>query len=86
MSYNNYLDADAAIGLCADLIRNRVRTFSPPPAHAPGHDHPAACVLIKHNNPCGAGVGDAPLDAYRRAYLGEFWRAATPWTKRLQRQ
>jgi phosphoribosylaminoimidazolecarboxamide formyltransferase/IMP cyclohydrolase len=27
-----------------------------------------ACVIVKHNNPCGAAVGDAPLDAYRRAF------------------
>jgi phosphoribosylaminoimidazolecarboxamide formyltransferase/IMP cyclohydrolase len=27
----------------------------------------AACAIIKHNNPCGAAVGDTPLEAYRRA-------------------
>jgi phosphoribosylaminoimidazolecarboxamide formyltransferase/IMP cyclohydrolase len=26
-----------------------------------------ACVIIKHNNPCGAAVGPTPLEAYRRA-------------------
>ena len=30
-------------------------------------DEPAACV-IKHTNPCGFAVGDAAVDAYRRAY------------------
>ena len=28
----------------------------------------AACVIIKHNNPCGAAVADTPLQAYRRAF------------------
>jgi phosphoribosylaminoimidazolecarboxamide formyltransferase/IMP cyclohydrolase len=27
----------------------------------------AACAIVKHNNPCGAAVGDSPLEAYRRA-------------------
>src|SRR5450755_1671249 len=27
-----------------------------------------ACVIIKHNNPCGAAVGSTPLEAYRRAF------------------
>jgi phosphoribosylaminoimidazolecarboxamide formyltransferase / IMP cyclohydrolase len=27
-----------------------------------------ACVIVKHNNPCGAAVGSDALDAYRRAF------------------
>jgi phosphoribosylaminoimidazolecarboxamide formyltransferase/IMP cyclohydrolase len=27
-----------------------------------------ACVIVKHNNPCGAAVGKDPADAYRRAF------------------
>jgi phosphoribosylaminoimidazolecarboxamide formyltransferase/IMP cyclohydrolase len=27
-----------------------------------------ACVIVKHNNPCGVAVGATPLDAYQRAY------------------
>jgi phosphoribosylaminoimidazolecarboxamide formyltransferase/IMP cyclohydrolase len=27
-----------------------------------------ACVIVKHNNPCGVAVGPSPLDAYRRAF------------------
>ncbi len=26
-----------------------------------------ACVIVKHNNPCGVALGDDPLDAYERA-------------------
>jgi phosphoribosylaminoimidazolecarboxamide formyltransferase/IMP cyclohydrolase len=28
----------------------------------------AACVIIKHNNPCGCAVADTGLEAYRRAF------------------
>jgi phosphoribosylaminoimidazolecarboxamide formyltransferase/IMP cyclohydrolase len=27
-----------------------------------------ACVIIKHNNPCGVGVGSSVLEAYQRAF------------------
>ncbi len=27
-----------------------------------------ACVIVKHNNPCGAAIGSDALDAYRRAF------------------
>jgi phosphoribosylaminoimidazolecarboxamide formyltransferase/IMP cyclohydrolase len=30
-----------------------------------------ACAIIKHNNPCGAAVGESALDAYRRAFAGD---------------
>jgi phosphoribosylaminoimidazolecarboxamide formyltransferase/IMP cyclohydrolase len=28
----------------------------------------AACVIVKHNNPCGVAIADTALDAYARAY------------------
>ncbi len=28
----------------------------------------AACVIVKHANPCGVALGDNPADAYRRAF------------------
>ena len=49
MSFNNYLDCDAAAGLVAEF------------------DQPA-CVIVKHNNPCGAACGTTLADAYLRAY------------------
>jgi phosphoribosylaminoimidazolecarboxamide formyltransferase/IMP cyclohydrolase len=49
MSFNNYLDCDAAAGLVAEF------------------DQPA-CVIVKHNNPCGAACGSTLADAYLRAY------------------
>jgi phosphoribosylaminoimidazolecarboxamide formyltransferase/IMP cyclohydrolase len=30
-----------------------------------------ACVIIKHNNPCGAAVGGSALEAYRRAFASD---------------
>jgi phosphoribosylaminoimidazolecarboxamide formyltransferase/IMP cyclohydrolase len=27
-----------------------------------------ACTIVKHNNPCGAAVGETPLEAYQRAF------------------
>jgi hypothetical protein len=48
MSYNNYLDGDAAYSAVANV---------------PG----AACVVVKHTNPCGAAQNSDLLEAYRAA-------------------
>ena len=61
LSYNNYLDADAALGLCAELARASQKAR--PAAHA--------CVFIKHTNACGAALHADPIEAYRKAYLGD---------------
>jgi phosphoribosylaminoimidazolecarboxamide formyltransferase/IMP cyclohydrolase len=39
-----------------DSARNLVADFESP-----------ACVIVKHNNPCGAAIGSDVLDAYRKA-------------------
>ena len=49
LSYNNYLDADAAWNL--------VREFDGP-----------ACVILKHQNPCGSAVAGDVTSAYDRAF------------------
>jgi phosphoribosylaminoimidazolecarboxamide formyltransferase/IMP cyclohydrolase len=49
MSFNNWLDAEAASSLATSL-----------PA--------AACVIVKHNNPCGVAVAPTQDEAYRRAF------------------
>ena len=49
LSYNNFLDADAAWNL--------VREFDEP-----------ACVILKHQNPCGSAVADDITAAYDRAF------------------
>jgi phosphoribosylaminoimidazolecarboxamide formyltransferase/IMP cyclohydrolase len=51
LSYNNIADTDAAFELAAE--------FGP----AAG----AACVIVKHANPCGVAMGADLLDAHRRA-------------------
>jgi phosphoribosylaminoimidazolecarboxamide formyltransferase/IMP cyclohydrolase len=48
LSYNNFLDADAARKMAAQL------------------EEPAV-VIVKHNNPCGIGVGRDQVEAYHRA-------------------
>ncbi len=30
-----------------------------------------ACVIVKHNNPCGCAVGETALEAYGRAFAGD---------------
>jgi phosphoribosylaminoimidazolecarboxamide formyltransferase/IMP cyclohydrolase len=56
-SFNNYVDADAALQLCRELTV--------------GGSARAACVFVKHTNPCGAGLGTDRVDVYRRAYWGD---------------
>jgi phosphoribosylaminoimidazolecarboxamide formyltransferase/IMP cyclohydrolase len=52
LSYLNLYDADAAWQL----------------AHQLADLGPAAAVVVKHANPCGAAVADTPLAAYDRAF------------------
>jgi phosphoribosylaminoimidazolecarboxamide formyltransferase/IMP cyclohydrolase len=40
-----------------DAARDIVRDFSDP-----------ACVIVKHNNPCGVAIGTGALEAYERAF------------------
>src|SRR5689334_4107333 len=51
LSYNNINDTDAAYECVAE--------FDP--------RHSAACVIVKHANPCGVAEGDTLLEAYRKA-------------------
>jgi phosphoribosylaminoimidazolecarboxamide formyltransferase / IMP cyclohydrolase len=52
LSYNNIADADAAWEC--------VKSFSQ-------HDAPAACVIVKHANPCGVALGANAVQAYEKA-------------------
>ncbi|MGZ5252710.1 MAG: bifunctional phosphoribosylaminoimidazolecarboxamide formyltransferase/IMP cyclohydrolase, partial [Caldimonas sp.] len=52
LSYNNIADADAAWEC--------VKSFSPA-------DAPAACVIVKHANPCGVAIGASSGEAYAKA-------------------
>jgi phosphoribosylaminoimidazolecarboxamide formyltransferase/IMP cyclohydrolase len=48
LSFNNYLDLDAAWGLVSEFDET-------------------CCVIVKHNNPCGAALGADPREAYLKA-------------------
>ncbi|MGE0037766.1 MAG: bifunctional phosphoribosylaminoimidazolecarboxamide formyltransferase/IMP cyclohydrolase [Xanthobacteraceae bacterium] len=51
LSYNNINDTDAAYECVAEFDAGRT----------------AACVIVKHANPCGVAEGTSLLDAYRKA-------------------
>ena len=51
LSYNNLNDTDAAYECVAEFDPQRT----------------AACVIVKHANPCGVAEGESLLDAYRKA-------------------
>src|SRR5215471_9625931 len=51
LSYNNLNDTDAAYECVAEFDPRRT----------------AACVIVKHANPCGVAEGTSLLDAYRKA-------------------
>jgi phosphoribosylaminoimidazolecarboxamide formyltransferase/IMP cyclohydrolase len=51
LSYNNINDTDAAYECIAEFDSTRT----------------AACVIVKHANPCGVAEGASLLDAYRKA-------------------
>ena len=59
MSYNNYSDADATLRLCRALSTDE------------WPDTPHACVIVKHNNPCGAALGKTQAEAYEAALASD---------------
>ncbi len=40
-------------------------------ARSSSSDMRRCCVFVKHTNACGVGMADDPVEAYRRAYLGD---------------
>lgn len=54
LSFNNIADADAAWECVKSFV--------------PGLDGGAACVIVKHANPCGVAIGVDGLDAYTKAF------------------
>jgi phosphoribosylaminoimidazolecarboxamide formyltransferase/IMP cyclohydrolase len=51
LSYNNYLDTDAALQLINEFSADK-----------------AACVIVKHTNPCGVATADTLKNAWERAF------------------
>jgi phosphoribosylaminoimidazolecarboxamide formyltransferase/IMP cyclohydrolase len=66
LSYNNLLDSDAAWELVMELHQMHLRESQAKGAIEP-HDIPHTCVIIKHTNPCGAGVATTALEAFAKA-------------------
>jgi len=64
ISFNNYVDANAALALCEDLARAESSLW-----HRQGDG--GCCIFVKHTNACGVGIAGDPVEAYRRAYLGD---------------
>ena len=59
MSYNNYSDADATLRLCRALSTDE------------WPNTPHVCVIVKHNNPCGAALGSTQKEAYEAALASD---------------
>ena len=57
LSYNNYLDVEAARRVARDL-------HALDPARA-------CCAIVKHTIPCGAAIADSAVDAYGRALAAD---------------
>jgi phosphoribosylaminoimidazolecarboxamide formyltransferase/IMP cyclohydrolase len=76
LSYNNVVDIDAALALAEEFR----------------HGAEAAIAILKHNTPCGVGLGRHPLEAWERAYatdpespFGGIVVSTKPWTLALAR-
>src|SRR5437016_864275 len=76
LSYNNVVDIDAALALAEEFRRGPE----------------AAVAILKHNTPCGVGVGRDPLEAWERAHppdpespFGGIVVSTHPWTLPLAR-
>ncbi len=59
MSYNNYSDADATLRLCRSLSTDE------------WPNTPHACVIVKHNNPCGAALAATQREAFEMALASD---------------
>jgi phosphoribosylaminoimidazolecarboxamide formyltransferase/IMP cyclohydrolase len=57
LSFNNLLDLDGAWRLSEDVRRLLVSEGSAS----------VGCVIVKHNTPCGVGIGEGAVEAYLRA-------------------
>ena len=59
MSYNNYSDADATLRLCRSLSTNE------------WPNTPHACVIVKHNNPCGVALSETQVGSFNEALASD---------------
>jgi phosphoribosylaminoimidazolecarboxamide formyltransferase/IMP cyclohydrolase len=59
MSYNNYSDADATLRLCRSLSTDE------------WPNTPHACVIVKHNNPCGVALSETQVQSFKDALASD---------------
>ncbi len=59
LSYNNYIDIDSALRLARNLSTDDWL------------ETPFACVIVKHNNPCGAALSDIQVTAWKDALASD---------------
>lgn len=64
VSFNNYNDASAAFDLCRDVSQRLT-------GRAGDSNGTSVVTFIKHTNACGVAVDSDPVEAYRKAYLGD---------------
>jgi phosphoribosylaminoimidazolecarboxamide formyltransferase / IMP cyclohydrolase len=62
LSYNNLIDSDAAWELVLELYRTQLRD-----AEEAKRELQHICAIIKHTNPCGAGMAASALAAFNKA-------------------
>jgi phosphoribosylaminoimidazolecarboxamide formyltransferase/IMP cyclohydrolase len=77
LSYNNIVDINAALWLMMEFV----------------DDPEAAVAILKHNTPCGVGIGSSVLEAYKRAFatdpespFGGILVCNRTWTLELARE
>ena len=59
LSYNNYIDVDSALRLARNLSTDD------------WPETPFACVIVKHNNPCGAALSGKQVTAWKDALASD---------------
>jgi phosphoribosylaminoimidazolecarboxamide formyltransferase/IMP cyclohydrolase len=67
LSYNNLVDAQAALALIVDFLSAAGASPSAGTSSAAAAS-PAVVAILKHNTPCGVGLGATPLEAYENAF------------------
>jgi phosphoribosylaminoimidazolecarboxamide formyltransferase/IMP cyclohydrolase len=65
LSYNNLIDAQAALALIVDFLPS---SSAPSSASGVTGEDRAVVAILKHNTPCGVGAGASPVEAYDNAF------------------
>ena len=73
LSFNNYLDLDGAWQLANSfaLAQGEGRPPASGAGKLGGSHGGVCCVIVKHNNPCGAAISQTPQEAFRIAFQAD---------------